>query len=97
MTRLARLAISGIVHRAVHDVAPGCGPLHPMRQLDAVPYQAPRVSQVAQAERVEMLTDRGDDLIVRQPDTCVLPCSDVRAVSNRSVEMRSISFSVPAS
>src|SRR5271166_5359443 len=36
MTRLARFAIGGIVHRAVHDVAPGCGPLHPVWQLDAV-------------------------------------------------------------
>ena len=68
MTRLARLAIGRIVHRAVYDVAPGCGPLHPMRQLDAVPYQTPRVRQVAQAERIEVLADRGDDLIVRQPD-----------------------------
>ena len=65
VARLAGSAVGGIVHRAVYDVAAGCGALHAMREFDAVFHQAAWVPQVADAERVEVLADGGDDLVVR--------------------------------
>ena len=41
-----------------------------------MPYQAPRIRQIAQPERIEVLADRRDDLVVRQPD-------DMRAALQR--------------
>jgi hypothetical protein len=38
-----------------------------MRQLDTMRHEAPRVREIAQAERVEMFTYRRYHLVIRQP------------------------------
>jgi len=60
-------------------------------------HQPPRMLQIAEPERIEMLPIGVTISSSDSQTTCVLPCSEVRAVSKRSVDIRSTSFSVCAS
>ncbi len=58
----------GVVHAAVDDVAPGCGALHGVRDLQPVGRDLFGLGEPVEVELPQVLADRGDELGVVEPD-----------------------------